>query len=97
MAVQKAILLEELHFMVTIGVSVVDYIICDQELFEKTKYFVVKPPTYLSDQSQIITSIDIGRPNDEPDTSPCNIEMTKLPNQFIWDDYQTKNSFRETY
>jgi hypothetical protein len=33
------------------GISAVDYIICDQELFEKTKYFVVKhlypPHTYL--------------------------------------------------
>ena len=28
------------------GISVVDYIICDQELFRNTNYFVVKPPTY---------------------------------------------------
>jgi hypothetical protein len=37
------------------GISAVDYIICDQELFRNTNYFVVKPynnhtTTYLSDQ-----------------------------------------------
>jgi hypothetical protein len=54
------------------GISTVDYIICDQELFEKTKYFVVKPPTYLSDHSQIIAWIDIGQSAIEPDTSTSN-------------------------
>ena len=41
------------------GISTVDYIICDQETFQNVYYFVVKPPTYLSDHSQIVTWIDI--------------------------------------
>ena len=79
----------------TNGISVVDYVICDQELFQKTNYFIVKPPTYLSDHSQIVTWIDIDQIADKPDTSSCNIELTKLPNQFTWDDY-SKKKFRQT-
>ena len=30
------------------GISVVDYIICDQELFQNVEHFIVKPPTYLT-------------------------------------------------
>jgi hypothetical protein len=41
------------------GISTVDYIICDQEIFQNVNYFVVKPPTYLSDHSLIVTWIDI--------------------------------------
>ena len=77
------------------GISVVDYIICDQEIFENANYFVVKSPTYLSDHSQIITWIDISQTIEEHDTGPCNIEMSKLPNQFIWNN-DAKNNFRET-
>ena len=33
------------------GISVIDYIICDQNLYQKIEYFIVKPPTYLSDYS----------------------------------------------
>jgi hypothetical protein len=39
------------------GSSVVDYIICDQELTQSTENFIVKPPTYLSDHSQLVTWI----------------------------------------
>ena len=35
------------------GLSVVDYIIVSQNLFDITSYFVEKEPTYLSDHSQI--------------------------------------------
>ena len=41
------------------SISTVDYIICDQQTFQNVNYFVVKPPTYLSDHSQIVTWIDI--------------------------------------
>jgi hypothetical protein len=78
-----------------LDISVVDYIICDQELFPKVEHFIVKPPTYLSDHSQIITWIDIKKYIDEPSVEPCNIQMTKLPKQFIWDK-QSKNNFRQT-
>jgi exonuclease III len=77
------------------GISVVDYIICDQELFQKVEHFIVKHPTYLSDHSQIITWIDIKKYIAEPNVEPCNIQMTKLPKQFIWDK-QSKNNFRQT-
>ena len=56
------------------GISVVDYILCDQELFRNTNYFVVIPPTYLSDNIQIVTWVGIGQTDEKPDTNPgCNI------------------------
>ena len=67
------------------GISVVDYILCDQELFQKTNYFVVKPPTYLSDHSQIVAWVDIGIAVDTANDNPRNIQMSQLPYQFIWD------------
>ena len=54
---------------------------------------MVKPPSYRSGHSQIITWIDIDQLADQPDTNSCNIEMSKLPNHFIWDDV-SKNKFR---
>jgi hypothetical protein len=39
------------------GSSVVDYIICGQELTQTIENFIVKPPTYLSDHSQLVTWI----------------------------------------
>ena len=38
------------------GVSVVDYIMVDQELFDLVKSFTVKPPTLLSDHSLLAAS-----------------------------------------
>ena len=35
------------------GSSVVDYIICGGDLIQNTEHFTVKPPTYLSDQSNL--------------------------------------------
>jgi hypothetical protein len=36
------------------------------------------------------------RSDKKPDTNPgCNIEMTKLPNQYIWDNH-SKNNFGES-
>ena len=58
------------------GISVIDYIICDQELLENINYFVVKPQTYLSNHSQIITWLGVGQPNDETNINPCDGEMT---------------------
>ena len=77
------------------GISVIDYIICDQNLFDKTEYFIVNPPTYLSDHSQTITWIDIGQTNDKINFDPCDIQLKKLPNQFKWDN-GSKNIFRKT-
>ena len=36
------------------GISVVDYILCDQNLFADIDHFIVKQPSYLSDHSQIV-------------------------------------------
>ena len=36
------------------------------------------------------------RSDKKPDTNPgCSIEMTKLPNQYIWDNH-SKNNFGES-
>ena len=45
------------------GTSLIDYIICDQDLIQNIKNFVVKPPTYLSDHSQIVTWIRMKQQN----------------------------------
>ena len=37
------------------GISVVDYIICDQNIFPDIDHFVIKQPSYLSDHSQIVS------------------------------------------
>ena len=39
------------------GNSTIDYIFCDQMLFNNVEYFIVKQPTYLSDHSQIVVWI----------------------------------------
>lgn len=41
------------------GISTIDYATCDANIIDSIKYFIVKPPNYLSDHSQIITWIDI--------------------------------------
>ena len=46
------------------GVSVVDYIICNQTIFQNIQHFIVKPPNYLSDQSQIVAWFDILKTSD---------------------------------
>ena len=51
--------LDNIAFHGRLGVSVVDYIICDQTLFQNVHYFTVKGPTYLSDHSQIVAWIKI--------------------------------------
>ena len=62
------------------GTSVVDYIICDHEIFSEQ-------PSYLSDHSQVV-----GWFKSKVSTSPshsdkqANLEtLTKLPPQFIWE------------
>ena len=39
------------------GISLIDYAICDQDFRRSVENLVVKPPTYLSDYSQIVTWI----------------------------------------
>jgi hypothetical protein len=80
------------------GTSTVDYAICDQETFQNIKHFVVKPPTYLSDHSQIITWLDINKSLPENETNPPKpeqIPLLRLPLQFDWSE-NSKTNFRQT-
>ncbi|CAB4019870.1 Hypothetical predicted protein [Paramuricea clavata] len=69
------------------GTSVVDYIICDQELTQTIENFIVKPPTYLSDHSQIVTWMKTKQHiNSTSNITPTPISTThKLPYQFKWE------------
>ena len=67
------------------GVNTIDYIICDQKLFEKFKFFMVKQPTYLSDHSQIKAWFSIPKnPNSTESENPELSPLKELPQQFIW-------------
>jgi hypothetical protein len=80
------------------GTSTVDYAICDQETFQNINHFVVKPPTYLSDHSQIIAWVDINKSLPESGTNVPKPEQTplhKLPPQFEWSE-SSKINFRQT-
>ncbi|CAB3994131.1 Hypothetical predicted protein [Paramuricea clavata] len=74
------------------GTSVVDYIICDQELTQTIKNFVVKPPTYLSDYSQIVTWINKTSPQNSTNHTTPSSKVYRLPLQFVWDN-DAMNSF----
>ena len=68
------------------GTSVVDYIICAQDLLETTNNFIVKAPTYLSDYSQIVTWIKTNsqyQTNSNNDFDGVDNLSQKLPSQFI--------------
>ena len=67
------------------GVSVVDYVICDQNLFSHFKSFIVKKPTYLSDHSPLVTWLNIGTKICNQDAFPKNDTLTRLPKQFLWE------------
>ncbi len=80
------------------GTSTIDCIICDQETFQNVDYFVVKPPTYLTDHSQIVTWDNIHKNLPESETNSSKPEQTplhKLPLQFDWSE-NSKNNFRQT-
>ena len=69
------------------GVSTVDYIVCDQVLFQNIEFFIVKPPTSISDHSQIVTWLNV-RPNLEQEDTENDLNfwtLDKLPTQFVWD------------
>lgn len=69
------------------GVSTVDYVICDQNLFQKFDYFMVKQPTYLSDHSQISAWLSIPKISDPTTTENGDSpHLKQLPTQFIWSD-----------
>lgn len=68
------------------GISVVDYIITDQNLFRSADYFVVEQPSFLSDHSPICawlrTTSKIVKDNDTSEHDLNSLES--IPPQFIW-------------
>lgn len=72
------------------GVSVVDYVILSQSLFDITSYFVVSEPTYLSDHSQITVwlskkkSTQFSPKRNKETNFTSNLKRT--PNQFLWEE-----------
>ena len=80
------------------GTSVVDYIICDQELAQSIENFIVKPPTYFSDHSQIVTWLKINQITytSSNDTNTLPSISHKLPMQFIWDHHTSAPLFKES-
>jgi hypothetical protein len=80
------------------GSSVVDYIIWGQELTQTIENFIVKPPTYLSDHSQLVTWIKRA-PTHVPISETTHTQQPKthrLPQQFIWDN-DSMTEFTENF
>ena len=73
-----------------LGVSVVDYAICDQDLFHSIANFVVKEPSSLSDHSPIMTWLNITKVNTHLATENTNDTLICLPKQFIWENNSTQ-------
>ena len=68
-----------------IGVSTVDYIICDQSLFQHVDYFLVKSPCYLSDHSQLVMGFKISSFSQNNSSEPTQVKpLNSLPAQFAW-------------
>ena len=67
------------------GISVIDYAICDQDLFSNISNFIVKEPSCLSDHSPIITWLNINSESSSPAALSKNDHLTRLPKQFFWE------------
>jgi hypothetical protein len=76
------------------GTSVIDYIICDQDTFQRVNNFIVKPPTYLSDHSQIVAWFDIQTIPKTEEHDQSKPPLHKLPLQFDWSE-NSKTNFRK--
>lgn len=78
------------------GISVVDYIITNQELFPSVETFIVDQPTHLSDHSLITAKINVNiRTNNRENSNTVSpTKLSKLKSQFHWD--TTKKELFET-
>ena len=76
------------------GISTIDYILCDQNTLQHIKHFIVKPPTYLSDHSQIISWFNIQTISDTEEQIHPEPTLHKLPLQFDWCD-SSKTNFKK--
>ena len=75
--------------------SAVDNIICDQTIFQNAQHFIVKPPNYLSDHSQIVAWLDICIKSDSNENNQTHKPKYNLPPQFIWEE-NSKHFLRQT-
>ena len=73
----------------------IDYAICDQDLFRHIANFTVKEPSSYSDHSPIITWININTINQNPVAPIINDALLHLPKQFIWEN-ESPQKFRAT-
>ena len=71
--------------MVNQLVSIVDYAICDQDLFRHIPNFIVREPLSLSDHSPIMTWLNVTTVNDHSATTNINDTLVRLPKQFTWE------------
>ena len=76
------------------GISTIDYTLCDQNTFQHIKHFIVKPPTYLSDHSQIISWFNIQTISNTEEQIHQEPPLHKLPLQFDWCD-NSKTNFKK--
>ena len=67
------------------GVSIVDYAICDQDLFRHIVNFIVREPLSLLDHSPIMTWLNVNTVNDHSATTNISDTLVRLPKQFIWE------------
>ena len=74
--------------------SVVDYSICDQEIFRHVANFIVKEPSCLSEHSPIVTWLNIKTDISNRDALPANDTLTSLPKQFCWE-YDSTQKFKD--
>ena len=65
--------------------SIVDYAVCDQDLLSHVANFVVKDPLHLSDHSPITTWLNINKKTSCNHTILEGDTLTRLPNQFLWE------------
>ena len=59
------------------GISVADYIICNQNLLQKVKYLVVKSPNHLFDHNQVKTWINLHQINKIDNDIPLQALLSK--------------------
>ena len=77
------------------GVSVVDYAVCDQDLFPHLANFFVREPSSLSDHSPIMAWLNIDTNDNHLATTNTNDTLTRLSKQFIWET-NSPQKFRAT-
>ena len=64
-------------------VSIIDYAICDQDLFHSIANFIVYEPSSLSDYCPIMTRLNINTVKNHLATENTNDTSIRLPKQFI--------------